>query len=275
MSKATLSATEGVLHCMAQGKGYSCLWDPSASPDAWAERQNLELHGVTDFPDVFAVSGGVAALKDVQNDFDAMAKKTDDAKKIGVNLKDQKADWYYKDDNVDGESCHKLRYPTPQAFVVVKHAEEPDWRGNDILNADVTVSFTVRGKEYDYSFYEGLPKCDNPFSQKDETLPDFAMKPENNGAMNTSMQTAKDKEALAHADDTGPWWFYDGTTTNTKCFRSKISPMQDAKNAQIKGARNIVIHGDSQQDSNYTVVEYTFNGKSFFNDYSKKKNCGW
>jgi hypothetical protein len=187
---------------------------------------------------------------------------------------DATVEWYYKDDNKDGEECHKM-IGTPQQFVMKMNGQDITWNTNDVLGAaDVAVDFTVKGRDYSYSFFKGFAKCSNPFNAADDTKSDFSIDPKQNGAQDTPEQTQRDTEALAHAGDQGPWWVVDGTKTTAPCLRSKVTPLQDAQNAKSKGARNIRIHAEFSGIGDDTLVEYDLNGKSFSNDYSKKKGCG-
>ena len=195
----------------------------------------------------------------------------------GQAVANQSADWYYKDDNEDGAECHALSAKTPQQFLDAmagRGAANIEITGNDILKADAVISFELKGKNYEYSLYSSHEKCANQFGTNDKTKPDFStISPP---ILDKTQQALAD-EALQRATDRGPWWVLDGTKTNSACKRSKLTPMQDARSAKAKGARNIQIEGGlvaaNVPHPTDVVVEYDFNGKSFFNDYYKNKDC--
>ncbi|MGH7079181.1 MAG: hypothetical protein ACREFU_13945 [Acetobacteraceae bacterium] len=195
----------------------------------------------------------------------------------GQAVANQSADWYYKDDNEDGAECHALPAKTPQQFldaVAGRGAANIEITGNDILKADAVISFELRGKNYEYSLYNSHEKCANPFGATDNTKPDFStISPP---TLDKTQQALAD-EALKRATDIGPWWMLDGTKTDSVCKPTKLTPMQDARSAKAKGARNIQIEGGvvaaNVPHPTDVVVEYDFNGKSFFDDYYKNKDC--
>lgn len=195
----------------------------------------------------------------------------------GQAVVNQRADWYYKDDDEEGAECHTLPAKTPQQFLDAaagRGATNLEITGNDILKADAVVSYDLRDKNYEYSLYGSHEKCANPFGATDNTKPDFStISP----PILDKMQQALADEALKRATDKGPWWMLDGTKTTTVCKPSKLTPMQDARSAKAKGARNIQIEGGlvaaNVPHPTDVVVEYDFNDKSFFNDYYKNKDC--
>jgi hypothetical protein len=195
----------------------------------------------------------------------------------GQAVANQTADWYYKDDDGEGAECHALPAKTPQQFLDAaagRGATNLEITGNDILKADAVVSYDLGDKNYEYSLYSSHEKCANPFGAADNTKPDFsAISP----PILDKTQRALADEALKRATDKGPWWMLDGTKTTTVCKPSKLTPMQDARSAKAKGAQNIQIEGGlvaaNVPHPTDVVVEYDFDGKSFFNDYYKNKDC--
>jgi hypothetical protein len=168
---------------------------------------------------------------------------------------------------------------TPKQFAdaaVGKGAANLETTSNVVFGSDVVISYSLKDKSYQYSFYKSHEKCANPFGSADNTRSDF-------GRIGHDVDTDRDKadqtlanEALKHATDKGPWWLSDGTKMNAGCKLSKFTPMGDALSAKAKGARNIEIGGSGAANVRHptdVVVKYDLNGKSFFNDYYPNKFC--
>lgn len=247
--------------------------------DAGAVAHSLAFDGITDFPTHFFISQDELQRQVTLDRWAKEAKGRDAANAKAADQAMDQADWYYMDDNKEGEQCHKLS-GTPQQFsnrASKQGATDVGFRGNDILGSDVVISYILRGKDYSFSFFSTHEKCSNRFHESDKTKPDFSQDPEINGAMNTPEQTQLDSDALKHASDKGPWWMFDGSIIDPPCLSSNVSPMQDAQKAKAHEARNIRIHGGLPASDvphpRDVVVEYDLNGKSFFNDYSKNKEC--
>jgi hypothetical protein len=191
----------------------------------------------------------------------------------------QTADWYYNDDNEGDAECHALS-GTPKQFAdaaVRRGATNLDTTGNDILGADVVISYDLKDKSYSYSFYKSHEKCANPLGAADNTKPDFSRISHDVDTDQDKTNRALDDAALKHATDKGPWWVSDGAKIWGGCKLSKFTPMGDALSAKAKGARNIEIEGGlgfaNVSHPTDVVVEYDLNGKSFFNDYYTNKFC--
>jgi hypothetical protein len=247
--------------------------------DGGGVAHSLAFDGITDFPTHFFISRDGLQQQIEADQATKEAKQRDLANANAAEQAKDQADWYYMDDDRNGEECHKLS-GTPQQFsnrATKQGAADMAFRGNDILGSDVVISYKLHGKDYSYSFFRNHEKCENKFGSDDSTRSDFSRDPKMNGAMDTPEQTQSDSDALKHASDKNPWWMFDGSIVDPTCLRSKVSPMQDAQAAKAQGARNVTIHGGTPASNvphpRDGVVEYDLNGKSFFNDYSKNKEC--
>ena len=257
-------------------KAYSCQWVPTANPKEWANYQRMRMDNLSDFPSFFNV---MKSSVERYSALTALAQRRSDALTAGQATSIQTADWYYKDDNEDGAECNALS-GTPKQFadaVVTKGATDLETTGSDILGADVVISYSLKDKNYSYSFYKANTKCANPLNGSDNTKSDFSrISHDVDADQDKADQTLAD-EALKHATDKGSWWMLDGAKIRAGCKLSELTPMGDARLAKAKGARNIEITGGLRAANvNHptdVVVNYDLNGKSFYNDYYTNKFC--
>lgn len=257
-------------------KAYYCQWIPTANPKEWANYQRMQMDNVSDFPSFFDV---LKISVERYSAIAALAQHHNDALTAGQAASNQTADWYYKDDNEDGAECHELS-GNPKQFAdaaVRRGATNLETAGNDILKADVVISYDLKDKNYSYSFYKSHEKCANPLGAADNTKPDFSRISHDVNTDQDKTDRALSDEALKRATDKGPWWVSDGAKNLAGCKLSKFTPMGDALSAKAKGARNIEIEGGlgaaNVSHPTDVAVKYDLNGKSFYDDYYTNKFC--